>query len=115
MSKSKLIVSIIIVLSIGLGILSGVYFYTKRTTQTNQTAQNDKTIFGGVGGVRKDLPTDNTNNITNQEPVIEKPISTSTPKVDPLRMITSGPISGADFVIRNIKANTSTSTPTSTL
>ena len=114
MSKSKLIILIVIILSVGLGILSGVYFYTKKTGQTGQISQGDKTIFGGVGGVRKDLPTDNTNNVPTPEPTTEKPVSTTTPKADPLRMIASGPISGADFVIRDIVATSSVGSTTAT-
>ena len=67
MSKTKLTVSIIIILSIAIGILSGVYFYTKKSTNSISQTSNDKTIFGGIGGVRTDLPPDNTNKTIPQE------------------------------------------------
>jgi len=125
MSKSKLLIFIIIIVSIAVGIISGIYFYTKKTNETIQPTVSDKTIFGGVGGVRKDLPTDNTNNPTAAGNEIDKPVSTSTPEAPILRMIASGPISGADFVTRNVIASStlnqmslasasSTSTSTST-
>lgn len=115
MSRSKLIISIVVILSIGIGILSGVYFYTKRTTQTSSVAQGDKTIFGGVGGVRTDLPTDNTNNVSSTEPLeTDKPIGTTTPNTNLLRKIATGPISGADFVIRDLVATTSPQTSSTT-
>jgi hypothetical protein len=115
MSKSKLIISIVVILSIGIGILAGVYFYTKRTTQTNSVAQGDKTIFGGVGGVRTDLPTDNTNNVSSTEPsATDKPTGTTTPNASLLRKIATGPISGADFIIKDLVATTSSKTTSTT-
>jgi len=106
MSKTKLTILILIILSIGVGVLSGVYFYTKQSTKTIETTPTDKTIFGGVGNVRTDLPPDNTNSVENQDNnTIDKPTSTTTPKTPALRMISAGPISGADFVIRDIIAS----------
>ncbi|MEI6042130.1 MAG: hypothetical protein WCQ00_01000 [bacterium] len=116
MSRSKLIISIALILSIALGILVGIYFYTKKTTQGNLPTQTDKTIFGGVGGVRTDLPTDNTNNPQGQTTSgTEKPTGTSTPKATLLRRIAIGPISGDDFVMRDVFATTSNSSTTQTV
>ena len=112
MSKTKLTILILIILSIGVGVVSGIYFYTQQSTKNIESTPTDKTIFGGVGNVRTDLPSDNTNSVENQDNnTIDKPTSTTTPKTPALRMITAGPISGADFVIRDIVAS---STPTYT-
>ena len=109
MSKSKLTIFIVIIISIAIGLLAGFYFYTKKTNTVSAPTPSDKTIFGGIGGVRTDLPTDNTNNIPtdNTGSGTDSPLATSTPKSSPLRMIASGPIAGADFVIRDILATSS--------
>lgn len=106
MSKTKLTIIIVIILSVGLGVVSGIYFYTKQSSAPIiPTTPSNKTIFGGIGGVRTDLPKDETNSTQNQETdTIDKPTSTSTPKTPPLRLIASGPISGADFVTRDVVA-----------
>jgi hypothetical protein len=115
MSKTKLTILILIILSIGLGVLSGIYFYTKKTTENIPVTPSDRTIFGGVGGVRTDLPADNTNNTSDSGgDIIDRPTSTTTPKADLLRMISAGPISGADFVIRDIIASSTPSVFTGT-
>jgi hypothetical protein len=120
MSKSKLIILIVIILSIAIGILAGFYFYTNKTTTDISPTPNDKAIFGGIGGVRTDLPTDDTNNIENAtSSETDRPLATTSPKTNPLRMIASGPIAGADFVIRDIIATSSllisTSSKTTTI
>ena len=106
MSKTKLTISIVIILSIALGILSGIYFYTRKSTSGIQATSGDNSIFGGVGGVRKDMPVDNTNNVSGDNN-LNRPTSTPTINVPLLRMIASGPIAGADFVIRDIIATSS--------
>jgi hypothetical protein len=110
MSKTKLTITILIIISIAFGVLAGFYFYTQKSTPPVKPTPTDKTIFGGIGGVRTDLPTDNTNNVPPENGNInDQPQATTTPKINPLRMITSSPISGAAFVIRDIVATTSSS------
>jgi hypothetical protein len=109
MSKTKTIILIAIILSIALGVASGIYFYSKKIPATTQPTPSDKTIFGGGGGVRTDLPTDNTNNpqVNSDGSGTDRPLATSTPKTSPLRMIALGPIAGGDFVTRDIIATSS--------
>lgn len=108
MSKTKFFTIIILIISLAIGIILGIYFYTQKSTNTTLTENTDKNIFGGIGGVRTDLPKDNTNSTQNQEPETSKPISTSTPQTPPLRIIHSSPVSGFTFIIKDIYSTSST-------
>lgn len=115
MSKFKLTIFIIIIISIAIGVASGFYFYTRKPTEILQPTTTDKSIFGGIGGVRTDLPTDNTNNTESQSQQtseIDKPTSTTTPEAPILRKIAQGPIAGANFVIRDIVSTSTLNIPT---
>lgn len=108
MSKTKLFIIIILILSLAAGVILGLYFYTnKSTTELTPVNNTDKNIFGGVGGVRTDLPKDTTNSTSNQEPETSRPTSTSTPQVPPLRMIHSSPVSGFTFITKDIYSTSS--------
>ena len=109
MSRSKLIIIIVVILSIAIGIVSGIYFYTKKTTTSIQPTGSNNSIFGGTGGVRRDLPRDITNNPDNATSSgNERLNSTTSPQTPILRMIAVGPISGFSFVTRDVFATTST-------